>query len=74
LPGLGEAISGLMLNKQGVLEPTRLNRTEIINQLRQESKHDPDDDDWVTWERWFLADPATRTISPFSKQTVRENQ
>ena len=74
LPELAEAISGLILNKQGVLEPTRLNRTEIINQLRQESKHDPDDDGWVTWERWFLADPATRTISPFSKRTVRENQ
>ena len=31
---------------------------------------EPDDDDWVVWGRWFLADRATRTISPFSKLTV----
>jgi hypothetical protein len=32
----------------------------------------PDDDEWAVWGRWFLADPSTRTISPFSKQTVPE--
>ena len=31
---------------------------------------EPGDDDWVVWGRWFLADRATRTISPFSKITV----
>ena len=67
---LGEAISGRVLNKQGVLEPTRLNRVETLNQLRQKLNQEPGDDDWVVWGRWFLADRATRTISPFSKITV----
>ncbi|MGA2542300.1 MAG: protein kinase [Verrucomicrobiota bacterium] len=70
LPQLAEVISGQALNRQGVLEPTPLNRVEIINRLRQELSHEPDQDDWVVWGRWFLADPFTRTISPFSRQTV----
>jgi WD40 repeat protein/tetratricopeptide (TPR) repeat protein/tRNA A-37 threonylcarbamoyl transferase component Bud32 len=72
LAQLAEAISGQALNKQGVLEPTSLNPADVINKLRQELNHQPDHDDWVVWGRWFLADPATRTISPFSKQTVPE--
>ena len=69
---LGEAISGQVLNKQGVLEPTKLNRLETLNQIRQKLNQEPGDDDWVVWGRWFLADRATRTISPFSKLTVPE--
>ena len=72
LPRLAEAISGQMLNKQGVLVPTRLDRADTINQIRQDLNHEPDNDDWVVWGRWFLADPAARTISPFSKITVAE--
>ena len=67
-----EAISGKALNKQGVLEPTLLNRAEEINRIRRQLTHEPDHDDWVIWGRWFLADPATRTISPFSTRTVPE--
>ncbi len=52
------------------MEPTRLNRVETLNQLRQKLNQEPGDDDWVVWGRWFLADRATRTISPFSKITV----
>jgi WD40 repeat protein/serine/threonine protein kinase/tetratricopeptide (TPR) repeat protein len=70
LPQLAEAISGQTLNKQGLLEPTRLDCADIINRLRQELNREPDKDDWVVWGRWFLADPSSRTISPFSKQTV----
>jgi eukaryotic-like serine/threonine-protein kinase len=72
LPQLAEAISGQMLNKEGILEPTRLNRGEIINRLREELNRAPDDDSWAVWGRWFLGDPATRTISPFSTRTVPE--
>ncbi len=32
----------------------------------------PGDDDWLVWGRWFLAERATRTISPFAKITVPE--
>jgi eukaryotic-like serine/threonine-protein kinase len=68
---LAEAISGKVLNKEGVLEPTRLNRVETLNQIRQKLAGQPDDD-WVVWGRWLLADRATRTISPFAKITVPE--
>ncbi len=68
---LAEAISGKVLNKEGVLEPTRLNRVETLNQVRQKLAAQPDDD-WVVWGRWLLADRATRTISPFAKVTVPE--
>ena len=47
-------------------------RAETISQIRQKLSQSPDDDDWVVWGRWFLADPSTRTISPFSKITVPE--
>jgi WD40 repeat protein/serine/threonine protein kinase len=69
---LAEVISGERLNRKGILEQTKLNRGEILAQLRQKLKQEADDDEWVIWGRWFLADPATRTISPFSKQTVPE--
>ncbi|HUC85705.1 MAG TPA: tetratricopeptide repeat protein, partial [Candidatus Acidoferrales bacterium] len=72
LPELAGAFSGLRLNDQGLLEPTRLSAAEVINRLRQELNRTSNDDDWVVWGRWLLADPATRTISPFSRQTVPE--
>jgi tetratricopeptide (TPR) repeat protein len=72
LPQLAEAISGLALNKQGLLEPTAINCVEVINRLRQELNNDRKNDDWALWGRWFLADPLTRTISPFSEQTFHE--
>ena len=67
---LAEAISGQVLNKRGVLEAASLPRPETIKQIREKLTHEPGDDDWVVWGRWFLADPSTRTISPFSKITV----
>jgi len=72
LPQLAEAISGAALNKQGVLQLTRLNRAEIIRKIRQRLNDAPLSDDWIVWGRWFLADPSTRTISPFSKIAVPE--
>jgi eukaryotic-like serine/threonine-protein kinase len=72
LPQLAEAISGRTINKEGLLEPSRLNPAEVINRIRKELDRASDSDDWVVWGRWFLADPFTRTISPFSKQTVAQ--
>jgi hypothetical protein len=69
---LTEAISGQVVNQQGALEPTKLNRRETLNQIREQLTHQPGDDDWVLWGRWLLADHATRAISPFSKITVPE--
>ncbi len=70
LPQLAEAISGQALNTQGLLEPTRLNCTEVINRLRQELNGESNKGDWAIWGRWLLADPPTRTISPFSEETI----
>ncbi|HTX22092.1 MAG TPA: WD40 repeat domain-containing protein [Candidatus Aquilonibacter sp.] len=67
---LTEAISGQFLDEQSVLEPTKLDRVATINQIRRELNQSSDNDGWTEWGRWFLADPATRTISPFSKMTV----
>jgi hypothetical protein len=69
---LSEALSGLVLNSDSVLEQTKLNRLATINQIRQKLIQERDADDWVVWGRWLLADRTTRTISPFSKVTVPE--
>jgi hypothetical protein len=68
---LSEAISGVRLNKQGMLSRTALNRAESIQEIRRKLQ-ESGDDDWTVWGRWFLADPATRSISPFSKVRVAE--
>ena len=69
---LAEVISGERLNRKGILEQTKLNRGEILSQLRQKLNQEPDSDVWVVWGRAFLADPGTRAISPSAKQTVPE--
>ncbi|HTX22090.1 MAG TPA: AAA family ATPase [Candidatus Aquilonibacter sp.] len=66
LPLLAQAISGYTLNQYSVLVPTKLDRAQTLKELNKS----PSDDDWTVWGRWFLADPATRTISPFSQMTV----
>jgi WD40 repeat protein len=69
---LTEAISGEVLNERGLLEPTKLDRVKVINEIRRQLNAQTGDDDWVIWGRWLLADRARRTISPFSKITVPE--
>jgi WD40 repeat protein len=70
---LAQAICGYSLNQNSVLEPTKLDRAGTLNQIRQKLNQAIDNDDWVVWGRWFLADPAARTISPFSKITVPQH-
>jgi hypothetical protein len=67
---LSEAISGQVLSKWGVLEDTKLNRAETIQQIREKLSQELGGDDWVVWGRWFLADPLSRTISPSSRITI----
>ena len=70
---LAEAVSGKRLTSAGVFEPTRLNRGTVVSNIRQKLNQTPDDkDEWTAWGRWLLADPATRTISPYSKITVAD--
>jgi hypothetical protein len=68
---LAEAVSGRVLNKQGVLEDTKIDRAEVLQQIRQKLNESAPDD-WVVWGRWFLADSLTRTVSPYSRITVVE--
>ena len=71
---LAEAVSGHRLNPQGVLEATGQDPVTVISRIRQQLDQAPTNDDWVVWGRWFLADRATRTISPFSKVTLPEHR
>jgi WD40 repeat protein len=67
---LAEALSGKHLNRQGLLEPTSLDRAETIAQMRQYLQNQPYNGDGVRWGRWLLANRSTRTISPFSSITA----
>ena len=60
------------MNGQGVLESTTENRAEVLEQIRQELDRQARLDEWVAWGRWFLADPASRNISPFSAITLAD--
>jgi WD40 repeat protein/serine/threonine protein kinase len=70
---LTEAISGLVLSPQGLLENTSLDCAKILKEIRRRLDREKNDSDWVIWGRWLLADRTTRTISPFSKITVSEH-
>jgi WD40 repeat protein len=69
---LMEAVSGQVLNAQGFLEETRLDRVSTINETRRRLAATAGNDPWLVFGRWLLADPATRTISPFGQITMRE--
>jgi WD40 repeat protein len=68
LADLAEAVSGCVLTTAGTLEiiPDRAKR---LAALRQRVAELPADDRWAQVARWFLAEPHTRTVSPYS--TVR---
>jgi hypothetical protein len=69
---LADAVAGQHLNDQSFFEPLSKDSAETLKQIKEQLDHKSPDDDWVVWGRWFLADRATRTISPFSKITVPE--
>jgi len=43
---------------------------DVIRQIKDQVSHEPADDDWAIWGRWFFANRSMRTIMPFSKITV----
>ena len=67
---LANAVAGQRLNDRGVFESMSENSPDILNQVKDQINLEAADDDLAIWGRWFLADRATRTISPFSKVTV----
>jgi len=70
LAQLAEAISGQIINNQGAVAPTKLNQIATLETIRHDLNQSTNTDDWTIWGRWLLADPAERTISPFSKVSV----
>jgi hypothetical protein len=71
LPRLAEAVAGKRLNEAtGVIEdvPDQWNSIEA---LRRELASLRGEDGFALFGKWFLADTLTRTISPYSKVTVR---
>jgi tetratricopeptide (TPR) repeat protein len=55
-----------------VFEPLNEDEGQVLEEIRAQLSRAPADGDWTIIGRWFLADPSTRTISPFSKITVLE--
>jgi len=71
LADLAEAVSGCVLTAAGTLEviPDRAKRLAAI---RKQVAKLPADDRWAQIARWFLAEPRTRTISPYSPVKVAD--
>ncbi|MBI2946023.1 MAG: protein kinase [Verrucomicrobia bacterium] len=67
LPKLTEAIAGKRFNDQGVSEAVPA--AEFLA-LKQQLAENSVAGVWTRWAKWFFADPATRTISPFSDVTI----
>jgi eukaryotic-like serine/threonine-protein kinase len=67
---LAEVTAGARVSDSGDAEPTKLQRAEIQPAIRKNLHESAASDDWTIWGRWFLADAATRTVSPFSKMTL----
>jgi len=68
LMGVAEALGGLHFDSKEVLEPTKKSPL----QLREELRGLTGVDELSQFGRWFVNDPATRTISPLSSITVPE--
>jgi eukaryotic-like serine/threonine-protein kinase len=64
---LAEAVGRQRLHENGRFEPVAW--AELFR-LKHEIERSPSEDFYTLWAQWFLADRATRTISPFSSLTV----
>ncbi|SPE60222.1 putative Histone acetyltransferase [Verrucomicrobia bacterium] len=69
---LAEALSGQRPGAGGLFEASTMDPRRTLDDIRQQLARGSENDHWVVWGRWFLADPATRTISPFSKLAIPE--
>ena len=69
LPDFAEAVAGLAVGTKGT---TRLVSENDFGQLRNHLNGLTDNDHFNRVARWFFADRATRTISPFQSETIAE--
>jgi WD40 repeat protein len=68
LPALAEAVARQHLNERQMTEPVP---AEQFFRLKEELNSLPDSPLSVHWAKWFMADPAQRTISPNSTIGLR---
>jgi tetratricopeptide (TPR) repeat protein len=67
IPPLAEALAGKRFSEQGTTELVPVAELEALRRQVSESSAS---DAWTRWAQWYFADPATRSISPFSPITV----
>jgi eukaryotic-like serine/threonine-protein kinase len=72
LPQFANVMAGQILNRQNILQPIGQNPAVFLDQLRTTLNQTTNQGDWVVWGRWFLADPFTRAISPYSSMSLPE--
>jgi hypothetical protein len=60
LPQVGEAVAGVRLSASRLPEPVE---SGALAKLRDELATNRETNSYAQWARWFVADPATRTIS-----------
>ena len=69
LPDLAEAVAGQRIDDQDISLVTPIDE---LFKLRQRLGHVQETDYYHTWVKWFFAEGATRTISPWSAFTFGE--
>src|SRR5262249_28503375 len=69
LLSLAEMLSGQVLTTQGVPQQLNVDQTPTAKQILAELNKAPDAP-WARWGRWLLADPSTRTLSPYSQVPI----
>jgi WD40 repeat protein/serine/threonine protein kinase len=67
---LAEAVSGEVLDKQGVLVASRQDPGKLLEQIRARLAAADARDDWAVWGRWFLASPQDRPVSPHARLSL----
>ena len=70
LPELAEAVGGYRLTENGVAEFLE-DAAQILIRLRETLTHGTASDSVARWGQWYLADRSTRSISPYSRISVR---
>ena len=74
LARLAEATVGYRVNDRGTVTPVERPDLRLQELHREAEQRAGDGGPWDVWSfiLWFMADPSTRTVSPFSVTTVPE--
>ena len=67
---LAEAVSGVVLDKQGVLLKSSRDPAQLLEEISAKLAASDPEDDWAVWGRWFVTPLQKRPVSPHSQQTL----